>query len=205
MIAALRGNIIQKNPGSLVLDVAGVGYEVLVSLRTWETLPELNREVQLLVQTIVREDAITLYGFVDAGEKALFMLLLGVSGIGPRLALTVLGGLGAAELQSAIVGRDLGRLTSVSGVGKKTAERICVELAEKVGNLGDSAAVPPGAAAAGAGPRSSPEADTVSALVNLGYSEQQVWPVLRALEKERDCTGLSLEEWLRLALRRLAR
>ena len=93
MIAALRGNIIQKNPGSLVLDVAGVGYEVLVSLRTWETLPELNREVQLLVQTIVREDAITLYGFVDAGEKALFMLLLGVSGIGPRLALTVLGGL----------------------------------------------------------------------------------------------------------------
>ena len=145
MIAALRGNIIQKNPGSLVLDVAGVGYEVLVSLCTWEMLPELNREVQLLVQTIVREDAITLYGFVDAGEKALFMLLLGVSGIGPRLALTVLGGLGAAELQSAIVGRDLGRLTSVSGVGKKTAERICVELAEKVGNLGDSAAVPPGA------------------------------------------------------------
>ena len=70
MIAALRGNIIQKNPGSLVLDVAGVGYEVLVSLRTWETLPELNREVQLLVQTIVREDAITLYGFTDAGEKA---------------------------------------------------------------------------------------------------------------------------------------
>ena len=129
MIAALRGNIIQKNPGSLVLDVAGVGYEVLVSLRTWEKLPELNREVQLLVQTIVREDAITLYGFADAGEKALFMLLLGVSGIGPRLALTVLGGLGAAELQSAIVGRDLGRLTSVSGVGKKTAERICVELA----------------------------------------------------------------------------
>ena len=128
MIAALRGNIIQKNPGSLVLDVAGVGYEVLVSLRTWETLPELNREVQLLVQTIVRKDAITLYGFADPGEKALFMLLLGVSGIGPRLALTVLGGLGAAELQSAIVGRDLGRLTSVSGVGKKTAKRICVAL-----------------------------------------------------------------------------
>ena len=204
MIAALRGKIIQKSPGLAVVDVAGVGYEVQLSLRTWEALPELGEEVQLLVQTIVREDAIALYGFAEAGEKALFLLLIGVSGIGPKLALIILGGLGVVELQAAIAGRDVTRLTSVPGVGKKIAERLCVELAEKAGSLGSSPGMVPSGAGTGSAGQSSPQADAASALVNLGYAEQQVWQVLRTLEKETEYAGFSVEDWLRHALRRLA-
>lgn len=204
MIAALRGKIIQKSPSHTVVDVNGVGYEVLISLRTYEVLPELQQEVQFFVQTIVREDAISLYGFASADEKKLFVLLIGVSGIGPKLALTVLGGLGPADLQSAIASRDLARLTSVPGVGKKTAERICMELADKVGALEGFAPISAGVSASGTGLQASPQADAASALINLGYTEQQVWQVLRKLEKEADTGGYAVEEWLRQALRLLA-
>ncbi len=204
MIAVLRGKIIQKSPACTVVDVNGVGYEVLTSLRTYEVLPELQQEVQFFVQTIVREDAISLYGFASADEKKLFVLLITVSGIGPKLALTVLGGLGPAELQSAISGRDLARLTSVPGVGKKTAERICMELADKAGALGGFAAMPAGTGGTGAAAQAAPQADAASALVNLGYTEQQVWQVLRSLEKEQDMSAALVEDWLRQALRILA-
>ena len=203
MIAALRGKIIQKSPTHTVVDVNGVGYEVLASLRTYEILPELHQEAQFFVQTIVREDAISLYGFASTDEKKLFVLLIGVSGIGPKLALTVLGGLGPADLQSAIASRDLARLTSVPGVGKKTAERICVELADKVGTLEGLTAIPMGGGA-GTATQAAPQADAASALVNLGYTEQQVWQVLRSLEKEQNMAACTVEDWLRQALRLLA-
>lgn len=204
MIAVLRGKVIQKSPTSTVVDVNGVGYEVLTSLRTYEALPELHQEVQFFVQTIVREDAISLYGFASADEKKLFILLIGVSGIGPKLALTVLGGLGPADLQGAIAGRDLARLTTVPGVGKKTAERICMELADKVGALEGFAAISTGSGGAGPGVPAAPQADAASALVNLGYTEQQAWQALRSLEKEQDMAAGTVEEWLRQALRLLA-
>ena len=208
MIAALRGTVIQKSPTSAVIDVAGVGYEVLISLATYEALPDLGQETRLVVQTIVREDAIILYGFAAAEEKQLFLLLIAVSGIGPKLALALLGGLGAEGLRAAIMNRDLTRLTAAPGVGKKTAERICMELADKVGDLGAFGGGPvasgQGGARASAGP--SPQADAASALVNLGYTEQQVWPVLRAIEKEagKEAAAYAVEEWLRQALRRLS-
>ena len=206
MIAALRGTLIQKIPGSAVVEAGGVGYETLISLATYEALPELGQEARLLVQTIVREDTITLYGFAEAEEKQLFLLLIGVSGIGPKLALAVLGGLGAAGLRAAVMNRDLARLTAAPGVGKKTAERICMELAEKVGDLGVAgigvAAAGQGRAAAPAAP--SPQADAASALVNLGYSEQQAWQALRAIEKDESAATWPVEEWLRHALRRLS-
>ena len=211
MIAALRGTVIQKSPTSAVIDVAGVGYEVLISLATYEALPDLGQETRLVVQTIVREDAIILYGFAAAEEKQLFLLLIAVSGIGPKLALALLGGLGAEGLRAAIMNRDLTRLTAAPGVGKKTAERICMELADKVGDLGALGVLGGGPVASGqggaqapAGP--SPQADAASALVNLGYTEQQVWPVLRAIEKEagKDAAALAVEDWLRQALRRLS-
>lgn len=204
MIAALRGKLIQKTPTHTVVDVNGVGYEVQISLRTYEVLPELHQEVQFFVQTIVRADAISLYGFASADEKTLFLLLITVSGIGPKLALTVLGGLGPADLQGAIASRDLARLTSVPGIGKKTAERICMELADKVGALGAFAAAPVGGSGAGSGLQAAPQADAASALVNLGYTEQQVWQALRSLEKEQDAAGFAVEDWLRRALRLLS-
>lgn len=204
MIAALQGKIIQKSPAHAVIDVGGVGYEVLISLRTYEALPELLQEVQLSVQTIVREDAISLYGFADAAEKRLFVLLIGVSGIGPKLALTVLGGLGAAELQRAIASRDIGRLTTVPGVGKKTAERVCMELAEKAGALDVPGVPPAGAAPSVSDPQGQPQRDAALALVNLGYTEQRIWQVLRALEQEQDTAAWPLEDWLRRALPLLA-
>ncbi len=204
MIAALQGKIIQKSPAHAVVDVGGVGYEVLISLRTYEVLPELLQEVRLFVQTIVREDAISLYGFADVAEKKLFVLLIGVSGIGPKLALTVLGGLGAAELQRALASRDIGRLTTVPGVGKKTAERMCMELAEKAGALDAAVVLPGGAAAVVPEPQASPQRDAALALVNLGYTEQHTWQVLRTLEQEQDTAAFTLEDWLRRALRLLA-
>lgn len=204
MIAVLRGKIIQKSPTHTVVDVNGVGYEVLTSLQTYEVLPELQQEVLFFVQTIVREDAISLYGFASADEKKLFVLLITVSGIGPKLALTVLGGFDAAALQSAIAGRDMARLTSLPGVGKKTAERICMELADKVGALEGLAASPVGTAGVKAGVQAAPQVDAASALMNLGYTEQQVWQVLRAIEKEQDMAAGTVEDWLRQALRLLA-
>ncbi len=207
MIAALRGTIDQKNTVQVVVDVGGVGYEVFVPNSTYTGLPGLGESVYLFIQTIVREDAIVLYGFATAEEKELFVLLIGVSGIGPKLALTVLGGLGGPTLRRAIGSKDVIRLTSISGVGKRIAERLCMELAEKIGNIGSGAGDVVGAKPVHmVGSGASAQGDAVSALVNLGYPEQVAWQTLRLLEKEQgdDKSDHSLEEWLRLALRHLA-
>ena len=162
MIAHLRGKLIEKHPGQAVVEAAGVGYDVVVSVPTFAELPAAGAEVALHIHTHVREDALALYGFLRKEEKQLFEKLISVSGVGPKLAMTILSGLpSAGEIVSAIRGNDLARMTKIPGVGKKTAERLVLELKDKLDTFG----VAPAKAAA-----ASPlEEDVLSALVNLGY------------------------------------
>ena len=160
MIAHLRGRILEKNPARVVLEAAGVGYEVAISVPSFSRLPAEGAEVSLYIHTHVREDTLALYGFVRRDEKQLFERLIGVSGIGPKLAMTVLSGIAPDALVSALRGNDLAALTRVPGVGKKTAERMVLELRDKLDGL---------ATAPAAVPVSQMEDDVISALVNLGY------------------------------------
>ena len=137
MIASLKGEIFSKEPGRVVLDVNGVGYEVFLSLTSYEQLPAVGCEVLLHVYTSVREDAIVLFGFGDAEEKEMFRLLTTVSGVGPRLALNILSGIKPAALVRAIATGDVKRLTGLPGVGKKTAARLCVDLKDKMALAAD--------------------------------------------------------------------
>src|SRR5262245_22121847 len=132
MIASLRGALLEKHPNQVIVDVHGVGYDVAIPVSTYSALPESGKEVTLRVHTHVREDAIALFGFVSSEEKVLFEKLIGVSGIGPKLAITVLSGLAAADLTTAIRSGDVQRLTRIPGIGKKTAERMVLELRDKV-------------------------------------------------------------------------
>ena len=206
MIASLSGLVLAKSPHTVILDVGGVGYEAFISGRTYDTLPETGNACFLYVQTVVREDAITLFGFNTKDEKSLFLLLVTVSGIGPKLALTILSGIGVDELCRAIMVKDVTRLTALPGIGKKTAQRLCVELAEKVGGLSDFIADVAGVHAVG--PIGEPHvmADAVSALVNLGYPQAMAWQALRAAEQQlpEGSEPLRVEELIRLALRSLA-
>lgn len=164
MIARLEGVLAEKRPDGVLLDVSGVGYEVRISLLTFLALPEEGKTVRLRVHTHVREDAFHLYGFLGEDERALFRQLLGISGIGPKLALAILSGLPPEPLVRAIRAGEVSRLTAIPGVGKKTAERIVVELRDKLAAV--TAAAP--------GPQAQPadvEHATVSALVNLGYPQ----------------------------------
>src|SRR5512136_2205125 len=163
MIAQLAGALAYKSPEHLIVDVHGVGYQVFVSLNSFYRLPEPGDPVRLQIHTHVREDALQLYGFLDRAEKDLFLLLLGVSGIGPRLALNILSGTPSQELEDALEAGDLVRLLAIPGVGKKTAERLVVELRDKIKLV-------KGARGADDGRRvTATEAEAVSALVNLGY------------------------------------
>jgi holliday junction DNA helicase RuvA len=164
MIGQLRGRLTDKRPNQVLVDVGGVGYIVQVPLSTFAALGELHTEVTLLIHTHVREDALSLYGFLSSREKHFFEMLLSASGVGPSLALKILSGMSVEELVPAIRGSDLGRLTKIPGVGRKTAERIVVELKDKLDAVTVEAVERPTA--------SSPagvEADVASALVNLGY------------------------------------
>jgi holliday junction DNA helicase RuvA len=165
MIAHLRGSVLTKGPNRVVVDCGGVGYEVTISVTTFTGLPSEGAEVALHVYTNVREDQIALFGFSEPGEKRLFERLIGVSGIGPKLAITVLSGISAERLVGAIRGNDLAMLTRVPGIGKKTAERIVLELKDKLDDLvatyaADAKSVHYGVAGE----------DALSALVNLGYA-----------------------------------
>src|SRR6202171_2461828 len=165
MIGQLRGRLAEKRPNQVLVDVGGVGYLVQVPLSTYAALGELHSEVSLLIHTHVREDALVLYGFVSSREKHFFELLLTASGVGPSLALKILSGMSVEELVPAIRGSDLVRLTKIPGVGRKTAERIVVELRDKLDSvtvLSESAEKSAPASPAGV------EADVISALVNLG-------------------------------------
>jgi len=160
MIAHLRGRLIAKRPNQAVVEVAGVGYDVTITIPTFSDLPAAGSEVALHIYTHVREDAIALFGFLRAEEKQLFEKLIQVSGIGPKLAITILSGMPAAEMVSAIRAGDIARLTRIPGIGKKTAERMVLELRDKLEGFGER---PPTKLVTPV------EEDVLSALVNLGY------------------------------------
>jgi Holliday junction DNA helicase RuvA len=160
MIAHLRGRLISKHPNQAIVEAAGVGYDVVITVPTFSDLPALGSEVALHVHTHVREDAIALFGFLRADEKQLFEKLITVSGIGPKLAITILSGMATADMVGAIRGNDFARLTRIPGIGKKTAERMCVELRDKLDAFGAPQAVVSVSAV---------EEDVISALTNLGY------------------------------------
>jgi Holliday junction DNA helicase RuvA len=161
MIAHLRGNLLAKHPNQAIVETGGVGYEVTISIPTFSDLPGVGSEVALHIHTHVREDVIALYGFLRAGEKQLFEKLISVSGIGPKLAITILSGMAADEMVASIRGNDLARLTRIPGIGKKTAERMVLELRDKLPTAVGEAPV--------ISKLSAVEEDVLSALVNLGY------------------------------------
>lgn len=196
MIGQLRGRLAEKRPNQVLIDVGGVGYLVQVPLSTYAALAELHTEVTLLIHTHVREDALALFGFVSAREKHFFELLISASGVGPALALKILSGMSVEELVPAIRGSDLVRLTKIPGVGRKTAERIVVELKDKLGAVAIETEKPTLASPAGI------EADVVSALVNLGYDERAAEDA--AAEGKREAGAANFETLLRAALQTLS-
>src|ERR1700687_544450 len=162
MIAHLRGKLLAKHPNQAIVETAGVGYDVTISVPTFSDLPALGAEVALYIHTHVREDLIAIYGFMRPSEKLLFEKLITVSGIGPKLAITILSGMAADEMVGAIRGNDVGRLTRIPGIGKKTAERMILELRDKLPPQGaDQVHAIPSLGAT--------EEDVLSALLNLGY------------------------------------
>src|SRR5579862_1472306 len=166
MIAHLRGTLLQKHPNQVIVDVQGVGYDVAIPVSAYSSLPDPGAEVRLHIHMHVREDALLLFGFITPADKMLFEKLISVSGIGPKLAITALGGLTAPELASAIRSGSLEQLVRLPGVGKKTAERMVVELRDKLEMIGLPAQA---AATAGAASQFNPvEEDVISALANFG-------------------------------------
>jgi len=195
MIARLRGRLLKKGPQEAIVDVSGVGYRVTIPLSTFYRIGEPGSEVSLLTHTHVREDALALFGFLSEAEQALFERLIDVSGVGPKLAVSILSGIEAPELVAALRGSDVARLTRIPGVGRKTAERLVLELKDKMEQLASAAPPPPSA-----GPAAD---DVVSALVHLGYSrpesERAVERIFREHQHDR------FEDLLRAALQVVSR
>jgi holliday junction DNA helicase RuvA len=190
MIGSLRGKLIEKRPNQALIDVGGVGYQVQIPLSTFAAIGTLHTETMLLIHTHLREDQLSLYGFATAREKQCFELLISASGVGPSLALKILSGMSIAEMVPAIRRGDLAQLTRIPGVGKKTAERMVVELRDKLAAIDVPEAGKPAA-------RSQLEADVSSALINLGYDERSVE---RAVEKVRASADGDFEMMLRDSL-----
>ena len=204
MIAHLTGKLLQKHPTAVVIDVQGVGYEVTIPLSTYYEIGEVGSTVSLLTYTYVREDALQLYGFRTAREKDLFLRLISVSGVGPKLAITILSGLSADQLIPAIRTNDVARLMAIPGVGKKTAERLIVELRDKVAALSsDEAEAAYRQMTAVEAAEEAVKQDVISALMNLGYPRPLAErAVTAALESEQNHST----EWiLKQALKRLFR
>ena len=182
MISCLKGELFHKSPEKVTILVNGVGYEVFLSSTSLEKLPQLGEDVFLHTFTHVREDTLMLFGFADTDEKEMFLLLINVSGVGPKLALSILSGIGPVDLARAIATKDITRLTGLSGVGKKTAERLCLDLKDKVGLIaGGDAELPD--FAAGSQVEGSKEKDVVSALVNLGYPQSRAYIALSEVKR----------------------
>jgi Holliday junction DNA helicase RuvA len=206
MIATLTGKVQSIHTDRAVIDLGGVGYEVFLSADGLSRLPERGGQVFLHIHTYIREDAFTLFGFFDEEEKELFLILKTVSGIGPRLALAMLSGMRVAELCRAIGEGDVKRLTTLQGIGKKTAERLCVELKDKVGHLLGGMSVGSGAALAVA-VGGSTAMDAVSALSNLGYPDPVAREALASVKRrlgDEPFAALSLQEMIREGLKALA-
>lgn len=205
MIAHLSGTLLSKQATSVILDVAGVGYEVSIPLSTFYELEDPGSSVQLRIYTHVREDALQLYGFKTARERELFLRLISVSGIGPKLGITLLSGMSADEMITSIRNNNLAKLTLIPGVGRKTAERLVMELRDKVASLSagvdedlgarsDTAALPT---------EDSMRADALSALLNLGYQRNAAEKAVTASLSEDG--EVSVESILRSSLRKLAK
>lgn len=190
MIGSLRGNLIDKRPNQILLEVGGVGYQVQIPLSTFAGLGALHAETLLLIHTHVREDQFSLYGFLTAREKQCFELLLSASGVGPSLALKILSGMSLEQLVPAIRKGDLAQLVRIPGVGRKTAERMVVELRDKLAAVDVPEAGKPAT-------RSQLESDVASALVNLGYDEREVE---KAIAQSRTTVGNDFETLLRASL-----
>src|SRR6185295_7856244 len=198
MIASLTGRVAFKAPTSVILDVQGVGYEVFIPLSTYYGLPDLNELTSLAVHTHLREDAIQLYGFLTAPEKEAFVLLTSISGIGPKLGLSVLSTLSVPDLTSAVQAGDIEKIATVPGVGKKSAGRIALELKDKVLRLPSAPAKTADAAPA----RTQLEEDALSALVNLGYRPAEVKEALKHVVRDGQEVP-SLKDMIREALKEL--
>jgi Holliday junction DNA helicase RuvA len=198
MIGHLRGTLIDKRPNQVLLDVSGVGYQVQIPLSTFYAIGELKDDVSLLIHTHVRDDALLLYGFLTAREKHFFELLISASGVGPSLALKILSGMSVDDLIPAIRAGDLLALTRIPGVGKKTAERIVVELRDKLAQMEAAGPAEEKPAA-----RGGLAADVISALLNLGYDRRTAEKA--AEEAQRNGGGTSFEALLRASLQSLSR
>lgn len=189
MIGRLHGKLLEKNPPQILIDVSGVGYEVDVPMSTFCNLPEVGGELTLYTHFVVREDAELLYGFATLAERAVFRALIKISGVGPKIALALLSGITVDQLKDAVDRGETGLLTKVPGIGKKTAERLVLELKGKLAGTG---------AATAAVPTSGARADVATALIALGYSEREAAAATKKLPE--DCT---VNDGLRLALKSL--
>jgi Holliday junction DNA helicase RuvA len=201
MIALLTGRVATKGPSSVTLDVQGVGYEVFIPLSTYYSLPNVNETLTLRIHTHLREDAIQLYGFLSNSEKESFLLLTGVSGIGPKLALSVLSTLPVPDLLSAIQASDIDKLATVPGIGKKSAGRIVLELKDKAARI-QAATLP--AAPQPSGSADALVDDALSALVNLGYRPPEVKEAIKRVSSGNQ-PPVILQDLIRDALKELAR
>jgi holliday junction DNA helicase RuvA len=190
MIGRITGTLAEKSPPHLLVDVGGVGYEVDVPMSSFYNLPALGERVTLLTHFVVREDAQVLFGFLTHDERATFRLLVKISGVGPRTALSILSGLSVNELAQAVSLQEAGRLVKVPGIGKKTAERLLLELK---GKLGDAITTPTSIA-------NHAQGDILQALIALGYSDREAAAALKALP-----AGVEVSEGIKLALRALAK
>jgi Holliday junction DNA helicase RuvA len=192
MIGRLNGTLADKNPPQVLVDCHGVGYEVDVPMSTFYNLPGIGQAVTLLTHFVVREDAQILFGFATPTEREAFRQLIRISGVGPRTALSVLSGMSVGDIAQAVTAQDASRLVKVPGIGKKTAERLLLELKGKIGaDLGN---------AAGVGPASGAQADILQALVSLGYSDREAQAALKPLPRD-----VGVSEGIKLALKALAR
>ena len=191
MIGRLQGTLAEKNPPQVLVDCNGVGYEVDVPMSTFYNLPALGDKVTLLTHFVVREDAQILYGFATPGEREAFRQLIKISGVGPRTALSVLSGMSVGDIAQAVTAQDAGRLVKVPGIGKKTAERLLLELKGKFGaDIG----------AGSASVTSDAQADILQALVALGYNDKEAAAALKALPKD-----VGVSDGIKLALKSLAK
>jgi len=194
MIAHLKGQLIQKSPVSLVVDVQGVGYEVFIPLTVYYELPECGTTVSLYIHTRIREDSLKLFGFIKEADKQMFELLIRISKVGPKIALAFLSGMTGQDLTQAVFNDDIATLSAIPGVGRKTAERLALELKDKLLELN----LQPETAIASNTPGNGLKDDAVSALVNLGYKKAQAEQALRKVW--RDEAKPSLEELIRDSL-----
>jgi Holliday junction DNA helicase RuvA len=203
MIASLAGKLLEKTANSVIIDVAGVGYEVLIPLSTFYEIGEVGSEIQLRIYTHVREDAIQLFGFKTNRERDLYLKLISVQGVGAKSAITMLSGLSADEIIEAIRKDNLPKLTAIPGVGRKTAERLVVELRDKVGELAMAAtAGEPGPSSTVAGTGDAFD-DALSALVNLGYQRNAAEKAIQQVRREG--VEANVQKILRASLQKLAK